>query len=91
MLVNVNLEPCLTNKIPDAKFIKQVILVQNTIEQNNIHADYRVFQKKCPIAILSLNLFQRFDYTFSHVPPNQNFDPVPSKHFEYTHPEYKLP
>ena len=28
---------------------------------------YRVPQKKCPIAIFSLNLFQRSDYTFSHV------------------------
>ena len=26
---------------------------------------YRVFQKKCNIAIFSLNLFQRSDYTFS--------------------------
>ena len=34
--------------------------------------------KKCPIAILSLNLYQRSDYTFSHVFRNQNFDSVPS-------------
>ena len=49
---------------------------------------YRVSQKKCPIAIFSLNLFQRCDYTFSHVFRNQNFEPVPSKHFKHTHSEY---
>ena len=43
---------------------------------------YRVPQKKCPIAIFSLNLFQRSDYTFSHVVQNQNFEPVPSEHFK---------
>ena len=49
---------------------------------------YRVSQKKCPIATCSLNLFQRSDYTFSHVLRNQNFEPVPSKHFKHTHSEY---
>ena len=49
---------------------------------------YRVPQKKCPIANFSLNLFQRSDYTFSHVLRNQNFEPVPSKHFKHTHSEY---
>ena len=39
---------------------------------------YRVSQKKCPIATFSLNLFQRSDYSFSHVFRNQNFEPVPS-------------
>ena len=48
---------------------------------------YRVDQKKCPIAIFSLNLFQRSDLTFSHVFRNQNFEPVPSKHFKHTHSE----
>ena len=43
---------------------------------------YRVPQKKCPIAIFSLNLFQRSDYTFSHVFRNQSFEPVSSKHFK---------
>ena len=38
---------------------------------------YRVSQKKCPIATISLNLFQRSDYTFSQVFRNQNFEPVP--------------
>ena len=52
------------------------------------HYYYRVPQKKCPIAIFSLNLFQRSDYTFSHVFRNQNFEPVPSKHFKHTHSEY---
>ena len=51
-------------------------------------ARYRVPQKKCPIANFSLNLFQRSDYTFSHVLRNQNFEPVPSKHFKHTHSEY---
>ena len=41
-----------------------------------------------PIAIFSLNLFQRSVYTFSHVFRNQNFEPVPSKHFKHTHAEY---
>ena len=45
---------------------------------------YRVSQNKCNIAIFSLNLFQRSDYTFSHVFRNQNFKPVPSKHFKHT-------
>ena len=47
---------------------------------------YRVPPKKCPIATCSLNLFQRFDYTFSYVVWNQNFKPDPSKHFKHTHP-----
>ena len=51
-------------------------------------AFYRVSQKKCNIAIFSLNLFQRSDYTFSHVFRNQNFEPVRSKHFKHTHSEY---
>ena len=49
---------------------------------------YRVPQKKCPIAIFSLNLFQRSDCTFSHVFRNQNFEPVPTKHVKHTHSEY---
>ena len=49
---------------------------------------YRVDQKKCPIASFSLNLFQRSDYTFSCVFRNQNFEPVPSKHFKHTHSKY---
>ena len=40
--------------------------------------------KKCPIAMFSLNLFQRSDLTFSHVFWNQNFEPVPSEHFKHT-------
>ena len=44
---------------------------------------YRVPQKKCPIAIFSLNLFQRSDYTFSHVFRNQNSEPVSSKHIKH--------
>ena len=44
--------------------------------------------KKCPIAIFSLNLFQRCDYTFSHVFRNQNFEPISSKHIKHTHSEY---
>ena len=52
---------------------------------------YRVDQKKCPIAIFSLNLFQRSDLTFSHVFRNQNFEAVPSKHFKHTHSEYSVP
>ena len=52
---------------------------------------YRVFQKKCNIAIFSLNLFQRSDYAFSQVFRNQNFEPIPSGHFEHTHSEYKMP
>ena len=44
--------------------------------------------KKCPKAICSLNLFQRSDYTFSHVFRNENFEPVPSKHFKQTHSKY---
>ena len=44
--------------------------------------------KKCPIAIFSFNLFQRCDCTFSHVFRNQNFEPVPSKHFKHAHSEY---
>ena len=46
--------------------------------------------KKCNIAMFSLNLFQRSNYTFSWVFRNQNFEPVPSKHFEHTHSEYKM-
>ena len=44
--------------------------------------------KKCPIAIFSLNMFQRCDYTFSDVFRNQNFEPIPSKHIKHTHSEY---
>ena len=43
---------------------------------------------KCPIATFSLNLFQRSNYTFSHVFRNQNFEPIPSKHIKHTHSEY---
>ena len=49
---------------------------------------YRVSQKKWNIAIFRLNLFQRSDFAFSHVFRNQNFEPVPSKHFKHTHSEY---
>ena len=45
-------------------------------------------QKKCPIATFSLHLFQRSDYTFSHVFRNQNFEPVRSKPFKHTYSEY---
>ena len=45
-------------------------------------------KKKCNIAIVSLNLFQRSDYSFSHVFRNQNFEPVRSKPFKHTHSEY---
>ena len=34
------------------------------------------------------NLFQRSDYTFSHVFLNPNFEPVPSKHVKRIHSEY---
>ena len=34
--------------------------------------------------MFSLNLFQRCDYTFSHVFRNQNFEPVPSGHLNDT-------
>ena len=44
---------------------------------------YRVSQKKCNIAIFSLNLFQRSDYTFSHVFRNQNSEPVSSKRIKH--------
>ena len=37
---------------------------------------YREFQKKCNIAIFSLNMFQRSDYAFSQVFRNQNFEPI---------------
>ena len=47
--------------------------------------------KKCPIAIFRLNMFQRCDYTFSDVFRNQNFEPIPSKHSNFIHPESKLP
>ena len=47
--------------------------------------------KKCPIATFSLNLFQKSDYTFSHVFWNQNFEPIPSKHFKHTYSQYKVP
>ena len=39
-----------------------------------IRAFYRVPQKKCPIEIFSLYLFQRSDYTFLHVFRNQSFE-----------------
>ena len=62
--------------------------MQKLFRSEDILEKYRVPQKKCPIAIFSLNLFQRSDYTFSHVFRNQNFEPVPSKHFKHTHSEY---
>ena len=54
----------------------------------HFYATYRVPQKKCPIAIFSLNLFPRSDFCLSHVFRNQNFEPVPSEHFKHTHSEY---
>ena len=60
-------------------------------EENDNREKYRVPQKKCPIAICSLNLFPRFDHTFLHVFRIQNFKPDPFKHFEHTHPESKVP
>ena len=57
-------------------------------ELKRIPDDIQGVPKKCNIAIFSLNLFQRSDYTFSHVFRNQNFKPVPSKHFKHTHSEY---
>ena len=49
---------------------------------NTAYSIYTGCPKKCPIAIFSLNLFQRSDYTFSHVFRNQSFEPVSSKHFK---------
>ena len=48
---------------------------------------YRVSQKKCPVAIFSLNLFQRCNFTFSHVFRNQNFEPISSGHLNDTYEE----
>ena len=67
---------------------------ESDFSPTNFHHIFRKLQgapKKCPIAIFSLNLFQRPDYTFSHVFRNQNFKPVPSKHFKHTHSEYQVP
>ena len=56
-------------------------------ELKRIPDDIQGVPKKCNIAIFSLNLFQRSDLAFSHVFRNQNFAPVPSKHFKHTHSE----
>ena len=61
---------------------------KNTNTKSRLTVIYRVSQKKCNIAIFSLNLFQRSDYTFSHVLRNQNFEPVRSKPFKHTYSEY---
>ena len=51
---------------------------------------YRVSLKKGNIAIFVLFLFQKLDFTFSHVFWNQNFEPISSSHSNYIHSESKL-
>ena len=46
--------------------------------------------KKGNIAIFVLFLFQKLDFTFSHVFWNQNFEPISSSHSNYIHSESKL-
>ena len=52
---------------------------------------YRVSLKKGTFLILFLFLFQKSDFTFSHVFWNQNFNPVSSSHSNNTHSESELP
>ena len=60
----------------------------HTEDMRQKNPNYRVSQKKCNIAIFSLNLFQRSDYTFSLVFRNQNLEPVRSKPLKHTYSEY---
>ena len=48
---------------------------ENLVDPTCVSCLYRVTQKKCPIRILSSNLFQKSDFTFPHVFWNQNFEP----------------
>ena len=52
---------------------------------------YRVSLKKGTFLILFLFLFQKLDFTFSHVFWNQNFEPVSSSHSNNIHSESELP
>ena len=74
-------------KIPPAYVKLQTHDIVDKIEDQYL-GQYTGRFKKCPIAIFSLNMFQRCDYTFSHVLRNQNFEPIPSKHFKHTYSQY---
>ena len=45
---------------------------------------YRLTQQKCPIRILSSNLFQKSNFTFQHVFRNEHIKPVSSGHLNNT-------
>ena len=49
---------------------------------------YRVHQKKCIIAICILLLFEKSDFTFSHVFQIQNSKPVSSGHSNNAHSKF---
>ena len=59
-----------------------------TIWQTN--KQYRVSLKKGTFLIWFLFLFQKSDFTFSHVFWNQNFEPVSFSHSNNAHSEYEL-